>query len=99
MKIIYSDLKRGEVKIQVDTLDDLWYLSNIIEKNDFVKGQTVRKIKMGKEDERKSDIVKKKVFLKIKAEDIEFHKYSNMLRVSGIIAEGPEDISRGSYHT
>ncbi|PIN87246.1 mRNA surveillance protein pelota [Candidatus Woesearchaeota archaeon CG10_big_fil_rev_8_21_14_0_10_44_13] len=99
MKIIYSDLRKGEVKVNIDSMDDLWYLSNVIEKGDFVKGQTIRKIKLGGEEDRKSDIVKKKVFLKIRVEEIEFHKYSNILRVSGTIAEGPEDISRGSHHT
>lgn len=99
MKIVHSDFRKGEVKVHIDSLDDLWYLSNIIEKDDLVKGQTIRKIKIGSEDERKTSIIKKKVFLKIKVESVEFHKYSNMLRISGIIVDGPEDISRGSHHT
>lgn len=99
MKIIHSDLKKGEVKILVDSIDDLWYISNVIDKGDFVKGQTIRKIKLGGEEDRKSNIIKKKIFLKIKVENVEFHKYSNILRVSGTIMEGPEDVTRGSYHT
>ena len=53
MKLIHTDLKKGLVKIKVENLDDLWYLNQIIEKNDFIKGKTLRKIKIGKETQRK----------------------------------------------
>ncbi|MFO8016623.1 MAG: mRNA surveillance protein pelota [Candidatus Woesearchaeota archaeon] len=99
MKVIHSDFRKGEVKIAVDSLDDLWYLSNIIENGDTVKGQTVRKIKLGEEGDRKTSINKRNVFLSISVENVEFHKYSNSLRISGVIAEGPEDVARGSHHT
>ena len=56
MKIIHSDLKKGEIKVKAENLDDLWYLSQIIEKNDFIKGRTFRKIKIGEDTERKQSI-------------------------------------------
>lgn len=99
MKKLLSNLKNGEFKIQVENLDDLWYLSQIIEKGDLVSGQTFRKVKLGGSDERSSKINKRKIFLKINVEKVEFHKYSNILRVSGTITEAPEDIPNGSYHT
>ena len=97
MKILSRNFKKGFVKVVVENLDDLWYLSYIIEPGDFVKGETFRKIKIGTEE--KSSQVKKRVFLKIKVQNIEFHKYSNVLRVSGTVTEGPEDIPLGSHHT
>ncbi len=99
MKLIYSDFKKREVKIKVENLDDLWYLNQIIEKNDIVKGKTLRKIKIGKEEQRKQKTVKKPVFLLIQVEKVEFSKTSNMLRISGLVKEGPEDVPLGSYHT
>jgi len=99
MKIIKQDLRHGEITIKVENLDDLWYLSQIIEVGDFVKGGTIRKIKIGKEGERKQAIVKKPVFLKIKAEKIEFSKNSDVLRALGVITEGPEDVQKGEHHT
>ena len=99
MKLLYCNLKRGEVKLKTENLDDLWYLSNIIEPGDLVQGKTLRKIKIGDKEQRKSDIIKKPVFIKIEVEKTEFSKHSNTLRVSGIIKEAPEDIPRGSYHT
>jgi len=97
MKIIKSDLRKGEITVKVENLDDLWYLSHIIDKDDIIKGKTVRKIKIGGDEQRKSDVIKKTVFLKIKAEKTEFTE--NSLRVSGKIIEGPEDVQIGSYHT
>lgn len=99
MKLIYSDFKKGEAKIKVENLDDLWYLNQIIDTKDLVKGRTLRKIKMGQEGQRKQDSVKKPVFLLIEVEKLEFSKTSNMLRISGTVKEGPEDVPLGSYHT
>ena len=99
MKLIHSDFKRGEAKIKVESMDDLWYLSNVVDNGDVVKGQTTRKIKIGDKDDRNVKIVKKIITLAIEVEKVEFHKYSNNLRISGTIKEGPEDVSKGSYHT
>ncbi|MBN2457589.1 mRNA surveillance protein pelota [Candidatus Woesearchaeota archaeon] len=99
MKIISKDIKKGFVKIQVQNLDDLWYLSQIIDQGDLIKGTTFRKIRIGDKDDRNTNVVRKKVFLEIRAEKIEFHKYSDILRVSGKITQGPEDVQAGTHHT
>ncbi len=98
MKIIFEDLKKGIAKVKVENLDDLWFLSQIIEKDDSIEGETFRKIKTGGSEEA-GDSTKKRIFLKIKVEKIEFAEYSNILRVSGVITEAPEDIPKGQYHT
>ena len=99
MRLIFSDFKKGIARIKVDNLDDLWYLSGIVDEGDIVKARTVRKIKLGKDDSRASNIVKKPVTLSIKADKIEFHKYSGSLRMGGAVVEGPEDVPKGSHHT
>ncbi len=98
MKLIFKELKKGKVKIETNSLDDLWYLSHIIEPNDSVSGKTIRKIKIGESTE-KVKIIKKPATLKIQVEKVDFHKFSSHLRVSGKIIEGPDDIPLGSYHT
>ncbi len=97
MKLLFSDLKKGLVKVKVNNSDDLWYLSQIIDENDAVKGETLRKIKLGSGENQ--DIVRKPVFLSINVEKTEFGKESGILRVSGTIMEGPEDVPRGTHHT
>jgi len=95
MKILYKDIKKGKIKLKIENLDDLWYLSYILDKGDLVKGQTQRKIKIGEKDKQ----IKKTFFLKIRVESVEFHKYSDVLRISGKIEEAPEEVSKGSHHT
>lgn len=94
MKIVKSNVKKNFVKLEVNTLDDLWVLYNIISKGDVVSGKTYRKIEYASEKEKKF------VFLKIETEKIEFHKTSNALRISGTIVESRMDeIPSGSHHT
>lgn len=99
MKFITKNLKKGLVKLKVENPEDLWYLSTIIEVGDTVEGQTFRKIKVGGDDERNRSAEKKRVFISIKVEKVEFHDYSNQLRALGTIIEGPPDVPRGSYHS
>ena len=93
MKIISSNFKKGFAKVMPETSDDLWYLSQIIDAGDTIKGKTLRKIKPTEE----AKAVRKPVFMAIKAEKIEFSP--EQLRVLGIVLEGPEDVAKGSYHT
>ena len=97
MKLLHSDLKKGEVKVLAQSMDDLWYLSTIIEPKDIVKGKTFRKIKIGSEEARES--AKKYIFMKLEVEKVEFSKTTNILRVLGVIKEAPEDVPLGSHHT
>jgi len=97
MKIIHKDLKKGEIKVKVENMDDIWYLSHIIEKTDLVKGHTFRKIKFGKEGDRKAKVEKKRIFLTIEAEKTDYE--AELLRIAGIVKQGPEDVPKGSHHT
>ena len=97
MKIINQSLKKGIVKVKTENIDDLWYLSHIIDKNDLIKGETIRKIKKGEEEARKTQIIKKKIFLTIKVEKIEFKE--SILKISGIVEQGPEDVPKASHHS
>lgn len=97
MKLLLRDFKHNLVKLQPLNLDDLWYLSEIIEPNDLVSSKSIRKIKIG--DERKQSVVKKAVYIEIEVEKIDFSESSNSLRVSGKITKAPDDIPKGSYHT
>jgi len=94
MKVLY--LSKDEARIKVDTIDDLWHLSRLIEPEDIVAGEIVRKVKIGKEEER-ARLKRETYFVKIKAEKITFEP--SAVRVSGTITEGPEELSVGSHHT
>lgn len=95
MKIIHFDKKLGEMKIKIDTLDDLWHLEKVVSKGDEVEAHSLRTYKIGKKEEKKS------VTVRVKAEQIEFAKTANRLRILGPIIWGtPEEyIQQGRYHT
>ncbi len=98
MKILKSNLKKGEITVIVQSLDDLWYLSQVIEPGDLIKGKTTRKVQLRGKEERSSESVKKQVWITLAVENIEFHKYSSILRASGMIIEAPEEIPK-AHHT
>lgn len=86
--------------VKVNNPEDLWFLNQVIDVGDLIKGKTERKIKIGGgAEDRKQAVVKKTIFIEIKAEKKEFHKYSDNLRIGGIITQGPEDVPKGSHHT
>ena len=97
MRVVKSNLKGGELIILITSLEDFWYLSHIIDKNDIVISRTFRKIKLGSSDDRSQNIIKKPVTLEISVEKTEAD--GNGLRISGKIANDIEDIRKGSFHT
>lgn len=99
MKKIKSNLKKGELTLKVESTEDLWHLSGIIDPGDMISGRTVRKIKIGGSENRKADIIKKQVFVTIVVEKVSFSRSIKELRVSGKVYEGTDDIPSGVYHT
>jgi protein pelota len=98
VKIIFKDPKTGEIKLVPENLDDIWHLYNIIEEGDLIRAVTFRTSDTEKADKlRAKKAEKKKMKLGIRVEKINFHEFSNRLRIQGIIEEGPQDL--GSYHT
>lgn len=99
MKIIKKDLKKQEVTLKPESLDDIWILNQIIEVDDIIKGKTERKIKIGGEADRNAKVVRKQVFLTIKTEKIEVTQDSSTLKVLGVIIDGPDEVPRGEHHS
>ena len=96
MKIISFNRKEGVAKIRVDTLDDLWHLSKIIETSDHISGEIKRKVKLSGEEERAKSVVKL-YFAKILVKKIKLE--ASVLKVSGEIMEGSEELQIGAAHT
>ena len=97
MKKLSLNLKKGAAKLKVENLDDLWYLSQIIDSGDFISGTTERKLKLGGEGDRAGKNIRKKIFLEIQAEKVELQ--DNCLRINGKVSQGTDDVPQGSYHT
>jgi len=97
MKVIYKNLKDGEIKLQVQGTDDCWHLYNILEAGDLVSSFTHRTKVQSDDKKREGKGEKEGMYLTIRVTEISFQNFSDRLRVQGIIEEGPQDI--GKHHT
>ena len=97
MKILKKDEKTSTIRLRVDTDDDLWHLYNIVREGDVVHALTERREETASDKIRSERGEKKKMVLGIQVEKVEFHEFSDRLRILGIIVDGPQDL--GSHHT
>ncbi len=96
MKLLSLNRKNNTARIFVNSLDDLWHLSKIIDEGDFVSGDTERKIKLGGDTE-KPRVIRKVVKVKIQVTKLVFAE--SELRVQGIVVQGPDEIPANSAHS
>ncbi|MFH1256151.1 MAG: mRNA surveillance protein pelota [Candidatus Diapherotrites archaeon] len=85
MRILKVDRENNFFEVVPESLDDLWHLEKVLEKGDIVSGKSERKIKPSKEGEK---TFRETIFVEISVEKIEFHKFSGMLRLNGVIVGG-----------
>jgi len=97
MRVLFRNEKEGEIKLLVQNLDDLWHLSNLIAPGDLIRAVTYRREEQKADKIRPERMEKVRVKLGIRIEKIEFHEFSDRLRISGKIEEGPMDL--GQHHT
>ena len=97
MKVIFRDLKHGEIKLMPENLDDIWHLYNIVDEGDLIRAVTFRTDEQKDDKIRSKKAEKKRMKLGIRVEEVNFHEFSDRLRLHGTIEEGPQDL--GSFHT
>jgi len=97
MKVLFKDLKHGEIKLMPENLDDIWHLFNIIENGDLVRALTFRTDEQKNDKIRSKKVEKKRIKIGLRISEIKFHEFSDRLRIHGKIEEGPQDL--GSFHT
>jgi protein pelota len=97
MRVIHKDLRHGEIRLQIQNLDDLWHLDNLVQPGDLVRAMTARRQEDKGDKLRPERMDKTKMLLGIRVEKVEFHEFADYLRISGVIEEGPQD--HGAHHT
>lgn len=100
MKVIKLDRKEGLLVAEPESLEDLWYLTKILEPGDLVTGRSFRRFKPTGGVQATSG-EKKPVKVQIKLESAEFSEQANKLRITGAIVAGtPEEYCpHGEFHT
>jgi len=94
MKFLAKNIRGNFIKVNIENIDDLWWLNNLIEEGDLIKTKTYRRKKM--EDVGKSE--REMVIIKISVEKSEFN--GKIIHVIGKIVESSdEDVPLHSYHS
>lgn len=97
MRVIFRDLRHGEIRLMPENLDDIWHLYNIIDEGDLVRAVTFRTDEQKDDKIRSKKTEKKRMKLGIRVKEVKFHEFSDRLRIHGTIEEGPQEL--GSFHT
>ncbi len=97
MRVLNEDRSSGDVRVQVETDEDLWHLYNIVETGDLVTASTTRREEKSSDKIRAERSEKKRMTLGVRVEKIEFSEDDLRLKLLGTIESGPQDI--GQHHT
>ena len=94
--MIKVDYDKGILEIKPFSGEELWKAYHLIDEGDLASAETVRIIKI--EEGEKS---RRKAFLKIRVERVEFEVSSETIQLNGRVLECPEDMEGvlGHYHT
>lgn len=82
-----------------ETVDDLWHISHVIEPGDRVAGDTTRRIQRNDDQLRDTGGEREHIWVALSVEDVEFARFANRLRVSGVIEDCSREDQLGLHHT
>ena len=99
MRVVEKDPRAKRLKLQLETPEDLYFISLLIDEGDVVTAWTTRQIRIDTATgSRRGDRVRVKLSIKVKK--VEFQRFSDSVRVLGVVIEAPEWLSAlGTHHT
>ena len=97
MRLVHRDLSTGVHRLRLETPSDLWRIARLVRPGDLVGASTTRRDPEAPAEVAGAERTRRRVFLTVRAEQVEFHEFSKHVRVTGPIVEGPFDIGR--HHT
>lgn len=97
MRVVHHDSTTGRYRLRLDTPSDLWRVARLIHPGEVVGGSTTRRDPEAPLDTPEAQKQRRRIWLSIRAEQVEFHGFSGHVRVTGPIVEGPFD--QGRHHT
>ncbi len=90
---------RERIGLVPDSLDDLWHLQYVVEPGDRVAGDTTRRIQRDDDQLRDTGGEREHMHVTLAVDEVEFHKFSNRLRISGRIVDCSREDQLDQHHT
>jgi protein pelota len=90
---------KERITLVPETLDDLWHLTYVLEPGDHVAGDTTRRIQRNDDQLRDTGGEREHLWVELELDDVEFARFANRLRVSGVIVECSREDQLGHHHT
>ncbi|HTT15700.1 MAG TPA: hypothetical protein VMG81_08025 [Thermoplasmata archaeon] len=97
MRLVHRDANTGTLKLRLETPSDLWRIARLVRPGDTVGASTTRRDPEAPAEVAGAERERRRVFLVVRAEQVEFHGFSKHVRITGPIVEGPFDLGR--HHT
>jgi protein pelota len=82
-----------------ESVDDLWHLQYVVEPGDLVSGDTTRRIRRDDDRLRDTGGQREPMHVTLTVDSVEFHRFADRLRVSGVITDCSREDQLGEHHT
>lgn len=89
----------GRVTLVPENLDDLWHLKYVVEEGDTVSALTQRRVERNDDMTRSTGGERETLNVDLEVEEVEFARFANRLRVSGVIRSCDRETEIGNHHT
>jgi len=97
LRLLDRNDQAKRVRLRVDGVDDLWFLEKLLLPGTVIGSETQRRLDPKPDKLRPDRTERITVFLRIEVERTEFQEFRDVLRVKGMILEGPPGVE--GHHT
>jgi protein pelota len=97
VRLLSRDAATGLLRLRLETPSDLWRIARLVRPGDRVGASTTRRDPEAPIEVAGAERARRRVYLVVQVEQVEFHGFSKHVRLTGPIVEGPFDVGR--HHT
>jgi protein pelota len=97
VRLLHRDTATGLLRLRLESPSDLWRIARFVRAGDIAGGSTTRRDPEAPADVPGAERTRRRVWIVVAVEQVEFHGFTKHVRITGPIREGPFDIGR--HHT